>query len=135
LIAFMLIALVFLNGCMNLRIESDIDYPAGLFKETKKKIETIQDNDPHRKGEVSKINILVYDGEDRDLVQVSFKKNTAEKYLKEEGISSSSEGKKYSKKYANFDFEKIKDLDKIGPGLLIEVEELKEKSHVIIWLD
>lgn len=131
----MLLTLVFLNGCMNLRIESDIEYPAGLFKETKKKIETIQAKDPHRKGKVSKINVLVYDGEDRDLVQVSFNKRTAEKYLKEEGISTSREGKKYSRKYADFDMDNIKDFDDIGPGLLIEVEEPEEKSHVLIWLD
>jgi len=41
LIVFMMIALLFLNGCMNLQIQEDVDYPEYLFKETKAKVTTM----------------------------------------------------------------------------------------------
>lgn len=135
LIVFMMIALLLLSGCMNLRIQDDIDYPEDLFKETKTKLAALQAKDPNRKGKVSRIHILVYDGEDRELVQLSLKKGMAEKFLKSEGISGSTESDKYTKKYADFDLDNIKNFDRLGPGLLVEVEDMEENSHIIVWLE
>ena len=131
----MLIALLFLTGCMNLLIETDVDYPAGLFKKTIKKIEAIHAKDPHRKGNVSKLNFLVYDGDDRQLVRFSIKKGLAEMALKNGDITDDDDINEYSKKYASLDLENIKDLDKLGPGLLMEIEVTEENTHVLIWLD
>jgi hypothetical protein len=135
LIVFMLIVLLFLAGCMNLLIETDVDYPTDLFKKTMKKIEAIHEKDPHRKGSVSKLNVLVYDGEDRQLVRFSVKKGLAEMALKNGDITDDDDVKKYSKKYANLSLENIKNLDRLGPGLLIEIEVVEENTHVLIWLD
>ncbi len=135
LIVFMLIALLFLTGCMNLLIESDVDYPDGLFKKTMKKIEAIHAKYPHRKGSVSKLNFLVYDGDDRQLVRFSIKKGLAEMALKNGDITDDENIEKYSKKYASLYLENIKDLDKLGPGLLMEIEVTEENTHVLIWLD
>lgn len=135
LIVFMMIALLFLNGCMNLRIQEDVDYPEDLFKETSAKIADIHAKDPHRKGSFSRIHILVYDGEDRELIQLSVKKGMAEKILENNGFSTGKEGNKYTKKYADFDLDGLKVIDRLGPGLLIEVEDMKENSHIIIWLE
>lgn len=135
LIAFMMIALLFLNGCMNLRIQEDVDYPENLFKETKAKIADIQARDPHRKGTFSRLHILVYDGDDRELVGLSVKKGLMKKILKNEGISAGKDGDKYTKKYARFDLDKITDLDRLGPGLLVEVEDMEDNSHIMIWLE
>ncbi len=135
LIVFMLIAILFLTGCMNLLIETDVEYPAGLFKETKKKIEAIHAKDPHRKGSVSKLNLLVYDGDDRQLVRFSIKKGLAEMALKNGDIADDDDIKTYSQKYANLSLENIKNLDRLGPGLLVEIEVAEENTHVLIWLD
>ena len=132
---FILIALLLLTGCMNLLIETDVDYPDGLFKKTMKKIEALHAKDPHRKGNISKLNVLIYDGEDRQLVRFSIKKGLAEIALKNNDITDDDDIKKYSKKYAHLDLENIKDLDRLGPGLLMEIEVTEENTHVLIWLD
>lgn len=120
---------------MNLLIETDVDYPSGLFKETMKKIEAIHAKDPHRKGSVSKLNVLVYDGDDRQLVRFSIKKGLAKIALKNGDITDDDDIKEYSKKYAHLDLENIKDLDRLGPGLLMKIEVIEENTHVLIWLD
>ena len=135
LIVFMLIVLLFLAGCMNLLIETDVDYPDALFKKTMKKIEAIHAKDPHREGSVSKLNVLVYDGDDRQLVRFSVKKGLAEMALKNGDITDDDNVKKYSKKYANLSLENIKNLDRLGPGLLVEIEVVEDNTHVLIWLD
>jgi hypothetical protein len=116
-------------------IETDVDYPADLFKETKKKIEAIHAKDPHRKGSVSRLNLLVYDGDDRELVRFSIKKSLVEMALKNGDITDDDDIKKYSQKYANLSLENIKNLDRLGPGLLVEIEVVEENTHVLIWLD
>jgi hypothetical protein len=42
------------------------------------------------------------------------------------------EGFEFDDRY-DFDWRDIKDLEKLGPGLLVEIED--EESKVLIWLD
>jgi hypothetical protein len=111
---------------MSLRIREDVDYPARTFNRAKNKIERIHINDPYRKGKVHKINLLVYDGEDRELVKLSVRKWLANLILNK-AFDEEEEGHIYLKD--------LKDLNRIGPGLVIEVEDKIEKTHVLIWLD
>jgi hypothetical protein len=128
-------ALLF-TGCL-IDIKSDVDYPAGLFKQTLKKIETLHAKDPGRKGTVSNLNILVYDGDDRQLITLSFPITTASETLKEIDFENDKEMKKYTKKIGCIKFKNMDFLDRMGPGLLLEteVEEDNEKVHALIWLD
>jgi hypothetical protein len=137
IILVVLICIVFLilNGCMNVRIESDVDYPHHLFKKALKEIKTIQAEYPNRKGPVHRINLLVYTGDDRQLVTFSVGKAMAEWAMKQSDMDDEKDFKKYSKKYGNIRWQQIKDLDRMGPGLLVEVEIPEENTHIIIWLD
>jgi hypothetical protein len=128
----MLIALLLLNGCFDVEIKSDIDYPEGLFKKTMKKIEAIHAKDPDRKGKVSNIHFLVYSGEDRELIKFSVSMAMAKMCSKEK-----LDTKKLSGKKIHLDLENINvnSLDNVGPGLLIQVEESENNTHVIIWVD
>lgn len=132
---FMLIALLLAGGCTNIIIETDVDFPAKMFKKAHAEIKSIHRADPHRKGSVSQVNILVYDSDDRQLIKFSVKKSFAEKFIKDEE-SSSDDIKKYSKKYGKeIDVDKFKDLDKIGPGLLMSIDSNEDKTHVLVWLE
>lgn len=135
LIILVLIALFFLNGCMNILIETDVDYPEDLFNETREKIEAIHAKDPLRKGRVSKLNFLVYEGDDRKLVRFSIKKGMAKMIFNESDITDDKEIRKYSKEYAGINLGKIKNLDHLGPGLIVEIEVTDEDTHILVWLD
>lgn len=132
LIVFMLIALFLLSGCFDFDIKTDVDYPEALFKKTLEKIEAIHAKDPDRKGKASNINFLVYSGDDRELIQFSVNLGLAKMCAKEE-----LDTKKFSGKHIHLNMKdiNINALDKVGPGLLIEVEESEDNTHVVIWMD
>lgn len=134
-ISVLLLLIVFLGGCMSIRVREDIDYPANVFDKTMKKIETIQIKDPHRKGKVHRFNLLVYDGGDRELVKLSVRKWLAQLILNEALQDELNDMSSRPKHYGNIILKDIKNLKRLGPGLLLEVEDREEKTHVLIWLD
>jgi hypothetical protein len=136
LLVFILMLVLLFTGCL-IDIKSDVDYPAGLFKQTLKKIETLHAKAPGRKGTVSNLNILVYDGDDRQLITLSFPITTASETLKGIDFENDESMKKYSKKIGGIKLKNMDFLDRMGPGLLLEtqVEEDNHKVHALIWLD
>ncbi|MCP5104881.1 MAG: hypothetical protein GY950_15955 [bacterium] len=135
LILFMLLSLLIATGCTDILIETDVDYPTGLFKDAMKKINAIQAKDPQRKGKVSRLNLLVYIGEDRDVFRFSVKTDTAEQFIKNTGGSDNKEIKKYAGKFKDVDLDKFKDLDRLGPGLVTEIKVKDDNIHLLVWLD
>lgn len=128
-----MLAMLALSGCF-FEIKDDVDYPADRFKETLARIEKLQ----VRGGKVESIHILVYDGEERKLVALNLPVGMAKSAMADAMPEMAKE--KNLDKYtgaAGFDLRKLNDLDRIGPGLLVEVEveEEKGKVHVLIWLD
>jgi major membrane immunogen (membrane-anchored lipoprotein) len=136
LLVFVLIMVLLLTGCL-IDIKSDMDYPTGLFKQTLKKIEALNSKDPGRKGTVSNLNILVYDGDDRQLITLSFPITTASETLKGIDFENDESMKKYVKKIGGIKVKNADFLERMGPGLLLEteVEEDNHKVHALIWLD
>jgi hypothetical protein len=136
LLIFVLMMVLMLTGCL-IDIKSDVDYPAGLFKQTLKKIESLHAKDPGRKGTVSNLNILVYEGDDRQLITLSFPITTASETLKGIDFEKDESMKKYTKKIGCIKLKNTDFLDRMGPGLLLEteVEEHNHKVHALIWLD
>jgi len=120
---------------MDLQIQLDVDYPVELFSHSMEKIKTIHIKDPYRRGEVAGINFLVYDGSERKLVSFFVPAGIAELTFEKAKSVNNSELKKYSAKYGNIDLNNLGDLNRIGPGLLLKVDDLNENTHVLIWLD
>lgn len=134
-IFIILLLTVFLSGCMSIRVKDDIDYPVEVFEKAMKKIEKIQIKDPHRKGKVHRFNILVYDGGDREMVKLSVRKWLAQLVLNEALDDELEDIGNHPKRYGNIVLKEIKNLNRLGPGLLLEVEDKEEKTHVLMWLD
>jgi len=136
LVVFIVMMVLVLTGCL-IDIDSDVDYPAGLFKQTLKKIEILHTKDPGRRGTVSNLNILVYDGSDRKLVKLSLPITAVSETLKGIDFENDDSMKKYSKKIGGIKVKNMDFLDRMGPGLLLEteVEEENHKVHALIWLD
>ena len=128
-IVYIVLLTVLLSSCMSLHLRKNINYPEQTFERTAKKIEAIHAKDPQRKGKIHKLNLLVYDGEDRELVKLSIRKWLAKLILKK-AIREDMENK-----VANTILKDIKNLKQIGPGLLIEIKEEKENVHLLMWID
>jgi hypothetical protein len=131
---FVMFMLLFNNACMNLRIDVDVDYPAELFSATMKKIDRIHAADPLRKGTVSNLNVLVYVGDERKLVSFSLPKETVQKGLDGE-FAGEVDMKEVTKKVGQVDWKKLKNLDRLGPGLILQAEVEEDDVHLLIWLD
>ena len=127
--------LLLLMGCMNMRLEVDIDYPRHRFKETTKKIDRIHKQDPARTGRVSNFNLLLYDGGDRKLIGLTVPLKVVEKSLKAYDDSEYQKFQRYSRKYLRTPVQEIRDLHQLGPGLLAEIEVVQDNTHILIWLN
>ena len=135
LFLLLLIVLFTLMGCLSLRIENDVNYPAQLFKQTLKKIEKIHSLKSSRKKEISGIHFLIYNGEERKLVSFSISKSMIEFGLDHACREGNNTYKKHADKYVEINWDKVKDLNQLCPGLIIEVEHVEESTHVLIWAD
>lgn len=134
LLLFILFMLLFYSGCMNLMIKTDVDYPAGLFSSTMKKIEKIHAKDPHRKGTVSNLNFLVYVGDERKLISFSVPKGILQKTM-ECDFAKELDIEDVSKRVGRVNWKKLKSIDQLGPGLILEAEVEEDDVHLLIWLD
>ena len=136
ILLLLLLAFLFtVMGCLSLRIENDVDYPAKLFKRAHKKIEKIHATRVRGNKHISGIHVLIYDGEERKLVSFSIPKGTVEFGLNHALKEDDYDLKKHSDKYVDINWEKVKNLDFMRPGLIIEVEDVEQHTHVLIWAD
>ncbi|MGD9346638.1 MAG: hypothetical protein PVH84_12290 [Candidatus Aminicenantes bacterium] len=111
----------------------NVKNPDRYFASAYKRINHIHQKRPNREGRANSIRVLVYEASERQVVKVSapfWLVNTC----MDIGIKAADddEGFEFDDRY-DFDWRDIKDLEKLGPGLLVEIED--EESKVLIWLD
>ncbi len=129
----LLIILLLNSGCLDLHLEMDVDFPTKMFKEARAEISAIHQKDPMRKGPVSKINFMVYVGEERTLVRFALPKDKIPKDLSEVSFLDKKDIKELSEKCK--DLTKPGNLEKMGPGLLVEIDVADGNVHLLAWLD
>jgi hypothetical protein len=136
LVVLVLLAILTTTGCFNLEIKDNVSNPARAFNKAMATIKTIHAENPGRKGEVKNLNILAYIGGENKLISVSIPKALAQiaPQWKSEIKSDKTFGK-YSYQIDQIDLEKFKDLDKLGPGMLMETKIDEGKIRILIWLD
>lgn len=132
-IALFILIPVLLSGCFTVRIIRNVKNPSRYFSSAYKRIDSIHQKRPNREGRANSIRVLVYEASERQIIKVSapfWLLNTCMNI----GIKASDEedGFGFDERY-DFDWRDIKDLEKLGPGLLVEIED--EESKVLIWLD
>ena len=128
-IIYIVLLTVLLSGCMSIRVRDNVNYPELSFERAAQKIAAIHAKDPERKGKINKLNLMVYDGEDRALVKLSIRKWLANLIFKK-AIRLEGEDK-----IANAILKDLRNLKQIGPGLLIELKEGDENTHLLMWID
>lgn len=132
-VALLILIPVFLSGCFTVRVIRNVKDPDRYFSSAYKRIDYIHKKRPNREGKANSIRVLVYEASEHQIVKVSapfWLVNTC----MDIGIKAADEeeGFEFDESY-DFDWRDIKDLEKLGPGLLVEIED--EESKVLIWLD
>ncbi|MFW6160999.1 MAG: hypothetical protein ACOC57_07655 [Acidobacteriota bacterium] len=124
-------AVLFLNSCFAVQILEDVKNPDKYFKKAYDDINKVHRIDPQRKGDCRQVHILVYDYTEMKLIRVKAPFWLIDKCPDFDDQPFEREtvvGRQFG-----FDWKGIKDLKKIGPGLLLEVDG--QGDRVLIWID
>ena len=78
---------------------------------------------------------LVYDGQARELVQVTVPMWLVKMAMKHDGESHSRRSHDVVGRYVDFDVNHLGNISRLGPGLLVQVEDMEENTHVLVWLE
>lgn len=139
MLALVMVGLLF-TACPTIYVSHHTEFPADKFEAAFDRIAELQADNPKREGEAYELNILVYDGNGGELVQVSMPLAVLEL-----GVNVAQETVVYVhedewEEEFGTDFNPLanmspEDLRKMGPGLLVQVEDAEEDTHVLIWLE
>jgi hypothetical protein len=133
IIAAVLIPL-FVSACFNLQIIKNVKKPDRYFKKAQREIEGIHRNNPDREGRPHKIHVLIYEGSDRDLIQISAPLWLVNRCMDfGAGIAENDNEFDFEDRF-DFDWRGLKNLSQVGPGLLVEVHDIEEETKILIWL-
>jgi hypothetical protein len=130
----LLVAILFSSGCF-VSVKEDIDFPAGRFAAALERISALERHNPDRVGRAAKMQTLVYDGDSREMVQVTVPMWMVRLGMKHTGERHSRQPQDAAGRYLDFDLEHLGDISRLGPGLLAQVEDLQENTHVLVWLE
>ena len=130
----LLVAVLFGSGCF-VSVKEDVDFPASRFAEARERISMLERHNPDRVGRVAKMQTLVYDGQSREMVQVAVPMWLVRMAMKHEGKDHAQKHQDVTKRYVDFDWDHLGNISRLGPGLLVQVEDMQENTHVLIWLE
>lgn len=131
----LLMVVLFSNGCFDVRIEQDVDFPAGSFAAAGEKLAVMEQHNPDRIGRIKNMHVLVYDGQSRELVQVAVPMWMVRMAKRHAGKESRPRPQDVADRYVDFDGLALENISRLGPGLLVQVEDMRENTHVLVWLE
>jgi len=120
------------SGCFTVRIIKNVENPDRYFDKAYAKIEKIHERHPDRQGRSRRIHLLIYKEQERELVRISAPFWLVNSCMDIGIMDSGDESFDRDERY-DIDWRDIKELEQIGPGLLVEIED--EQNNVLIWLD
>ncbi len=122
----LLVSIMFLlTSCNIVKVSTVDEFPAQKFEEAREHITHLSKKNikPHS------LKLLVYDGDDRECVELS-----VPFWMARMGIDLSEEDiGDIEIEGVDCDLEEL--IEKLPAGLLVEVEDFEENSHVLIWLE
>lgn len=122
----------FLSACFNVRIIEKVKNPEQHFKKAYRQIEEIHRRYPDRERRPDTIHILIYEGKENKIIKVSTPIWLVNGCLDMGMWAAERESEIDFEEHYDFDLSEIKDLSRIGSGLLVEVED--ERNKILIWL-
>ena len=133
-IASLAVLPLFLCACFRVQVINHAGDADAYFDKAYKQIDRIERNNPDRRGRAHELCLLIHEGSEDQIVRLSvpiwlvnFGIKVGMKAVEHEHRSD-----KWKDRY-EFDWRAIRDLGRIGPGLLVAVDE--ERDKVLIWLE
>lgn len=126
-----LLSLLF-TACFRVQVRKNVENPNRYFRKAYHQIKKIHRYYPDRKGKPHRVCALIYQESSREIVRISAPVWLASTCL-DIGMAVAEEADEfdYEEQY-DFDWSGIKDLSRIGPGLLLEVDDGRNK--ILIWM-
>lgn len=122
----------FLSACLNVRIIENVKNPDRYFEKAYRQIEEIHLRYPDRERKPDAVHILIYEGKENKIIKVSTPIWLVNGCLDMGMWAAENESEIDFEDRYDFDLSEIKDLSRIGSGLLVEIED--EKNKILIWL-
>ncbi|MBN1224079.1 MAG: hypothetical protein JXB23_12600 [Candidatus Aminicenantes bacterium] len=129
-LALVLIAL--LSGCLTVRVIKNVKDPDRHFVQAYKRIEDIHKRNPEREGRTHRIHALFFEASEQELIRISAPFWIIDSCLDFRITTSDEEFFDFNHRY-DIDWKDIRDLQQMGPGLLVEIDD--EDGKVLIWVD
>lgn len=134
-VLLLMMVVLFSSGCFDMRIEQDVDFPVGRFAAAREKLAVMEKHNPDRIGGIANMHVLVYDGQSRELVQVAVPMWMVRMAKQHVEKKSQRRPQDVAERYVDFDGFALGNISRLGPGLLVQVEDMQENTHVLVWLE
>jgi len=131
--------LLSLSACFYVNVSRTDRFPAEAFTQAQQAIARIAAADPQRRGHVRKLHVMVYEGDDGELVRASFPiwlvKLGMKWDAKDEEARDHRDTLAKAADTAGVDWDDPDTLIRLGPGLIAQVDEVEDDTHVLVWLE
>ena len=127
----LLIPLLF-AACIGIRVEHGVRDADAYFEKAYREISRIESADPGRSSRAHRLCLLIHDADEDQVIRLSVPIWIVDACLSA-GMQASDNGHDYdARNHYDLDWKAVKDLGQYGPGLLVAVDE--ERDKVLIWL-
>jgi len=129
----LIVGSLFLSACLRVQIINRVANPDVYFDNVQKQIERLERENPRRLGRAHNLCLFIYDHGEDQIVKVTVPLWIVGLALDAglEVAEHDHEWKKWRDRY-DFDWDAIHDLGQFGPGLLVSVDD--DKDRVLVWL-
>jgi len=133
-IACLAVLPLFLSACFKVRVIDRARNPQAYFDKAYRQIDRLERVHPDRRGRAHELVLLIHEDSEDQIVQVS-----VPIWLINLGVKvgmKAAEHDRHSNKWEDryeFEWRAIKDLGRLGPGLLVSIDD--ERDKILIWLE
>jgi hypothetical protein len=118
--------ILLMSGCLYVEVKDNVKNPDKYFREANRKIRKLERQFPDRRGPVSTISVLVYESSEQKIIRVEAPLCLIDACMDTSDIHDIDIG-------CDFNFQKIRDLKDLGPGMIMEADT--EESRILIWIE
>jgi len=130
--ALVVVAILAFGACMTVRVDRDTGRAEAYFAQANREITWLEKQDPRREHRPRRLYILIFEAGEGEIVRVSLPLWLV-KWGLDAGMKGEADGHDFNiRKRYDFDWKAVRDLDRFGQGLLVSLEE--NRDRVLIWL-
>ncbi len=132
-VCLLILLALWLTACFGVKIVENVKNPDRYFRRAYHQIDRIHELYPDRQGRPRTIHVLVYDSSERKIIRVSSPVWVVNACM-DMGAWTVEKGEEFDfEEQYDFEWQELRDLDQIGPGLLMELDD--EENKILVWLE